>query len=297
MQAPEDTIDANGDADASAASPAAAEGPPNKKQKLAPGEKKVNGLKSKLAVLVGGIAKKRDMIEKANHKALHTVLNAREKAALEGWKQKVETLVAAREKAEEDLKEAEAAMAALAAAAAAKAEKDAVTEEVARTWTEAAVVALVDTVAKFQHRLDNSSDTSDDVWQHIHAAYMRMVQAGDLASTDARSAKALKAKCVHSPNHPTPCPPHSSSHACPHLAPRTAGTTRSGKSSACGAARRSARSRTPACRRTRWRSGWASFASACAAALSNPCRARPLLLAAPAIGSSIYQTSLPQRTA
>ena len=58
--------------------------------------------------------------------------------------------------------------------------------------TDAGVLILVESVAKFQHRFDNTSDKADAVWQHVHAHFMKSVTKGELPESDGRSAAALQ---------------------------------------------------------------------------------------------------------
>ena len=82
--------------------------------------------------------------------------------------------------------------AAVEAAAAAKAAAAAERDEVARHMSDAGVLVLVESRLKLQHRIDNSSDTSDAVWSRVHYMMESAIQRGDLPTGDGRSAKALE---------------------------------------------------------------------------------------------------------
>ena len=64
--------------------------------------------------------------------------------------------------------------------------------EMSKPMTDAGVLILVESVAKFQHRFDNTSDKADAVWQHMHAHFMKSVTKGELPESDGRSAAALQ---------------------------------------------------------------------------------------------------------
>jgi hypothetical protein len=60
------------------------------------------------------------------------------------------------------------------------------------TVSDAGALVLVETVAKFQHRFDNTSDRADSIWEHIHYEFMTRVRSGELPFADGRGAAALQ---------------------------------------------------------------------------------------------------------
>ena len=111
---------------------------------------------------------------------------------------------------------------------------------------------------KYQARLNNTSDTVQSVFEHIHADFVKAVRNGELPSTDERSAAALRKKCVllSQTQLSLPAfPPQPRTHPCRVRFTR-AGLKASGASSSSGAMSRSEPLRTPAFRPTRWKRRW-----------------------------------------
>eukprot|EP00966_Prymnesium_polylepis_P306054 7072553-Prymnesium_polylepis.1 len=79
-------------------------------------------------------------------------------------------------------------------AAAAKQEAAAEREEVNRAFSEAGVMLMVEARLKLQHRIDNSSDKTDQVWKRVVYAVSQSVAKGDLPTSDLRSEKATEIK-------------------------------------------------------------------------------------------------------
>ena len=62
-----------------------------------------------------------------------------------------------------------------------------------KVLTEYALITLVQQRLKYQSKFDNSSDTADAAWQHVHAAYNKVVSEQDGgAATDTLSVSQLK---------------------------------------------------------------------------------------------------------
>jgi hypothetical protein len=96
--------------------------------------------------------------------------------------------------AQQDLQHRKDKSEAEATAAAAKQAAAAEREEVSRPFSEAGVMMMVEARLKLQHRIDNSSDKTDQVWKRVVYAVSQAVSNGDLPSTDLRSEKATEKK-------------------------------------------------------------------------------------------------------
>ena len=62
----------------------------------------------------------------------------------------------------------------------------------AKTLTDLGSISMVQLRIKMQPRFDNSSDTSDSAWAHVHAAFLKLVEDGTLPEHDRISVAALK---------------------------------------------------------------------------------------------------------
>lgn len=249
---------------------AAAQEPPKKKAKLAPGEKRYNGAVNKVATLQAAFTKKEQQIAAAMSKAATKPLPPKEEQALAGWRAKAEKISEELEAAREEVEEAKKTMASLATAAQQKEEEKAQKEEVARALSEPGAIKLVELwcSSKYQERLNNSSDTVQSIFEHIHADFVKAVHKGDLPSSDERGVAALRKKCVPAPQTQLPPPARPPHHVPTRAASGSrAGSTASLASSSFGAASRSEPWRTRACRPTRWWRGWISIGGALAAPL------------------------------
>lgn len=69
--------------------------------------------------------------------------------------------------------------------------------ERARSMSEAGIMKLVALRMQYNHRFENTSDTNDNVWQHIERDFNALIDKGDLPPTDRRaSLSSLKDKCA-----------------------------------------------------------------------------------------------------
>jgi hypothetical protein len=123
-------------------------------------------------------------------------LTKKETDAATGWKEaitKLEKEIASKEVA---LKEAEGVAERLAEALAEKERAAVEKAELACGMSESGLLHLVELVCKYGPKSENSSDTSDSIWSHIHADFTKLVMNGDLVATDERGVKALRDKCA-----------------------------------------------------------------------------------------------------
>ena len=180
---------------------AAAPEPPKKKAKLEPGEKRYNGAVTKVAGLQAALAKKEEKIAVLISKGASKPLLPWEQETLAGWRAKAEKISEALLAAHEEVEEAKRAMAAAIEAARRKEKEKAQKEEITRALSEAGSIKVVElwVSPKYQARLNNTSDTVQSVFDHIHADFVKAVRKGELPSTDERSAAALRKKCVPVP--------------------------------------------------------------------------------------------------
>jgi hypothetical protein len=104
---------------------------------------------------------------------------------LEGLEQKVLD-------AQRDLDQRRLKAEADAAAAAAKTKAAAEREEFNRAFSDAGLMFMVETRLRLQHRMDNSSDKTEQVWKRVVHAVSMAASKGDLPATDVRSEKATE---------------------------------------------------------------------------------------------------------
>jgi DNA repair exonuclease SbcCD ATPase subunit len=191
---------------------AAAQGPPQKKAKLLPGERHLNGAQTKLTKLQAALDKKEEQIAATMSRGAKKPLNPREEETMLSWRSKADKLSDDVETARQEVEEAKKTMAAAVEASRRKEEDKAQKEEVARALSEPSAMKVVElwVSTKYQERLNNSSDTVHHVFEHIHADFIKAVRKGDLPSTDERGVAALRKKCVCVPQTQLPpmCMPH-----------------------------------------------------------------------------------------
>ena len=107
-------------------------------------------------------------------------------------KAKVEKVRAESERLEESLQDLQEKARREEEAAAARRQAAEERAEMAKTLTDLGSISMVQLRIKMQPRFDNSSDTSDAAWAHVHAAFLKLVEDGTLPEHDRISVAALK---------------------------------------------------------------------------------------------------------
>lgn len=139
------------------------------------------------------IERKKRQIEKA---CVNGRLPASKASQVQNWEADIAQLQRELEVHAKQLEDIQASEEKKALAAAAKAQRDALNSEASRHLTEAGAVKLVKIKIKYDPQFNNTSDTSDAVWEHVHAEFAKAVSDGELAESDLRSAQALKLRCA-----------------------------------------------------------------------------------------------------
>ena len=186
------------------------------------------------------ISKKQNVISSAMGRASHT------KAQRESLEKARNELTRLSALATAKSKEIERARAARAAKEKQAAEKQAAKDLAAAAdahMTEAGAIQLVELVMQYSSRLANTSDKVDDVWKHIHLAFMKLIVEGELPESDGRPLAALRSRFAPPRARPPASARAHSAYSTPHAilarradpSPRAAlGTARSSGSSATG---------------------------------------------------------------
>jgi hypothetical protein len=171
------------------------------------GTKKVAGLKTKIGKLEQKLQTNNNLIEKLELEAVARTLPKTKRERLDSLHQLVDKINSELEAKRAELEEAEEVVARKAEEFERKEMEAREKEEHTRAMTEAGAEFLVRLVIKYDRKFANRTDKNDAVWLHVHADFMKAVDACDLVVTDGRGVQALKTRCVlPTPPMPRPCP-------------------------------------------------------------------------------------------
>lgn len=167
-------------------------------KKAAPGTKKIQGIKSRIAAAEVRYEKNIGYIAKVQAKVSAGTTRARDKENLEKWQSAADAATAAISALKKELSQAEEHAAVLAQKELKAAEVAAEKAEAKKSLTEAAFCAIVASKIKYDARFANNSDTNASVWGHVLDHYRARVKVGELAATDDISTvKGIRDRCAH----------------------------------------------------------------------------------------------------
>lgn len=160
-----------------------------------PGMKKVKGLRNRLEQLENKHERKESQVMKLIEKSRSKALKQRELELKATYEKDAASLADTILSVQNELKEAEKAASELQALEARKEFERKENAEANRAMSDAGAVALCELVlGKHGKAFSNFSDSSEKVWQHVHADFMAMVEAQELPESDGRSAAALRTR-------------------------------------------------------------------------------------------------------
>ena len=167
-------------------------------KKAAPGAKKIQGIKSRIAAAESKYEKNTGLIAKAQAKISSGTTRARDNNNIGKWQSAADAAAAAISALQKELAQAEDHAAILAQKELKAAEIAAEKADAKKPLTEAAFCAIVASKMSYDARFANNSDTSASIWGHVLAHYRAKVTGGELAATDDISTvKGIRDRCAH----------------------------------------------------------------------------------------------------